>query len=489
MSDSANEGWVTRQDADLSSFQFGGGDGLSPETAYIISKAEHLLKLANDVNGGISYGGSYFRVTDDINLGGLSWRPVGYCIGPFDKREFCGVFNGEGHAVKGFVVENQGKRSSGLFGYIEYAVIQNLYVEDFEIKDGDSVGGVVGYAETSSVVSCYAEGKISSVSLSYAGGLVGLASSSVIENSVSSVSLDITGADASGGMCGYVYNGTKIANCEARGTFRATGLNGAGGFVGTVKDSSMENCHSKVALECVECVNTGGFGGYIRDCRVDWCTSRGGVVSGSERANILAGGFAGLTSGFLTRCVASGGVKKTGAKGSAGGFAGDIAGGSVYACCAGGGVTGEGCVGGFTGSMECSDGSATVENCYCLGSVTSCDNKSRSGGFVGLMNRRGGDPVVMRCYSFGELSPEVKGFTIKQSTGSIVDCVWRKDKLAFNGEREDGRGIQELSTEQFGDRGFFAGIGWSIFEGDEGVWLYLDEIIPRRPHLNGVPLL
>jgi hypothetical protein len=139
--------------------------------------------------------------------------------------------------------------------------------------------------------------------------------------------------------------------------------------------------------------------------------------------------------------------------------------------------------------MECREGSATVENCYCLGSVTSGEKGSRSGGFVGVMSRRGGDPVVTKCYSFGELSPLVKGFTVKQSIGSIVDCVWRRDVPAFNDECEDGRGIQELPTERFGDRGFFAGINWSIFDDNDGVWRYIDGITPRRPHLNGVPLL
>jgi hypothetical protein len=480
---------MTPRDANLSSLQFGGGDGLSLDTAYLVSNAEHLLKLARDVNGGISYGGSHFRVTDDIDLGGMNWRPVGYCAGPFDKREFCGVFDGGGHTVKGFVVENQEKRSAGLFGYIEYAVIQNLYVEDFEIKGGDSIGGVVGYAETSSVSSCYADGKISPVSLSNAGGIVGLASNSVIENNVSNVSGDVTGASAGGGMCGYVYNGTKIANCEARGTLHAAKSDSVGGFVGIAKDSSIENCHSKVALDCTECAQAGGFGGYIRGCRVDWCTAHSDVVSDNERASAVVGGFAGLTNGLLTRCAAAGAVKKTGTKGAVGGFAGDIAGGSIYACYAKGGVTGEGDVGGFAGAMECREGSATVENCYCLGPVTSSEKGSRSGGFVGVMNRRGGDPVVMRCYSFGELSPPVKGFTAKQSVGSIVDCVWRRDKLAFNDGCEDGRGIQELSTERFGDRGFFAGINWSIFDDNDGVWRYLDDVAPRRPHLNGVPLL
>jgi hypothetical protein len=462
---------------------------LSPETAYIISKAEHLRKLARDVNGGVSYGGSYFRVADDIDLGGASWRPAGYCTGPFDKREFCGVFDGAGHTVKGFVVENQGKRSAGLFGYIEYAVIQNLYVEGFEIKGGDSIGGIVGYAETSSITSCYADGKILPVSSSNAGGIVGLASNSVIENNVSNVFGDVSGASAVGGMCGYAYNGTKIANCEARGALHAVKSDGVGGFVGIAKDTSMENCHSKVALDCSECAQAGGFGGYIRDCRVDWCTAHRDVVSDNERAGAVVGGFAGLTSGLLTRCAAAGRVKKTGTKGAVGGFAGDITGGSIYACYARGGVTGEGSVGGFAGAMECREGSATVENCYCLGSVTSGEKLSRSGGFVGLMSRRGGDPVVMRCYSFGELSPPVKGFTVKQSAGSIVDCVWRRDKQAFNDECDDGRGIQELPTERFGDRDFFAGINWSIFDDNEGVWRYLDEVAPRRPHLNGVPLV
>jgi hypothetical protein len=202
--------------------------------------------------------------------------------------------------------------------------------------------------------------------------------------------------------------------------------------------------------------------------------------------NAVVGGFVGFTNSLLTRCAASGAVSKEGVKGSAGGFAGEITGGSVFACYAKGDVDSEGLVGGFVGSMECRQGQAAVENCYCAGAVSSKESRSQSGGFVGLMNRRGGDPVIMKSYSFGEASPMVKGFTVKYSTGGIVDCVWRRDSLKFNHDVEDGRGIQELSTEQFGDMRLFAGIGWNIYD-NESVWRYFDEITPKRPHLNGVP--
>jgi hypothetical protein len=447
----------------------------------------HLLKLAADVNSGISYRGSYFKLEGDIDLGGAPWEPIGYCSGPFDKREFSGVLNGNGLSIRNFVVDGQGDKSAGLFGYTEYALIQNLYVRDFVIQGGESVGGIVGYSETSTIAGCYAEGKIKSVS-SNAGGIVGLACNSRIENSVAAVFVNVTDGNAAGGLCGFAYNGVKLLSCESRAELRAKDMGDSGGFVGSIKDSTVENCHSKTNVLSLGCNNVVGFGGLIRNSRLDWCTAQGPVSAANEDGSSLVGGFVGFTNSVISRCIASGNVLKGGIMGSAGGVAGDVTRGSIYSSYSAGGVTGEGLVGGFAGAMSCNEGSSSIENCYSLGSVTANDKKTQAGGFIGNMRRQGGNVVITDCYSFGALALNVKGFTGQQSTGSIVDCVWRRDENGVNDYATDGRAIQEISTEQFSDGGFFSVIGWSILD-NNSIWCYVDEINPQRPHLSGLPVI
>ncbi|MDR1965574.1 MAG: hypothetical protein LBQ36_02585 [Synergistaceae bacterium] len=487
MLDSTYEKWIVPEHLDLTGVNFAGGDGLSLESAYIISKPVHLLKLAEDVNGGISYGGSHFRLSCDIDLGGIVWQPIGYSSGPFDKREFCGMFDGGGHAVSNFHVENQENKSAGLFGYVEYAVIQNLHVKSFTITEGESVGGVVGYGETSTVASCYAEGRITSSSTN-TGGLIGLACNCLLMNSASSVAIEASDGNVAGGLCGYVYNGGKIYNCESFGELKAVNMGEAGGFVGSIKDSALENCHSNVAVTASDCGNVGGFGGLIRNCRLDWCTAKGMVNAMNEETNALVGGFVGFTNSVITRCIAVGNVLKRGTMGAVGGFVGDIVRGSIYSSYSSGNVMGEGFVGGFVGSANCSEDVVTeIGNCYCLGSVTANESRSSAGGFIGIVRRLGGNVVISNCYSYGTLSQKVKGFTVRDSAGSIVDCVWRMDDDGVNDGRSDGRGIQSFTTEQFENADSFAGMGWSIYD-SESIWCFVDDVIPKRPHLNGLPV-
>ncbi|MDR2779968.1 MAG: hypothetical protein LBB28_02460, partial [Synergistaceae bacterium] len=328
MLDATYEKWIIPQYVDLFSIQFDGGDGKSPETAFLISKPVHMMKLSEAVCNGISYEGAHFRLGCDIDLGDTAWQPIGYCSGPFDKREFAGIFDGAGFAVKNFHIENQGAKSAGLFGYTEYAVIQNLYVLNFRISGGDSIGGVIGYSETSTVTGCYADGAIDSNS-SNIGGLVGLACNSVIMNSVSVSSVMAHDGNVVGGFCGYVYNGAKIYNCEARGLLKALSVGEAGGFVGSVKDSAISTCNSSVEIISSNCGNVGGFGGFIRNCRVDLCKADGKVNALNEETNAQAGGFVGFTNSIVTRCIASGDICKKGTMGAIGGFAGYVMRGSV----------------------------------------------------------------------------------------------------------------------------------------------------------------
>jgi len=52
------------------------GDG-TVDSPYEISKAEHLRYLALMVNNGEDYEGKLFQQTEDIDLSGENWKPIG----------------------------------------------------------------------------------------------------------------------------------------------------------------------------------------------------------------------------------------------------------------------------------------------------------------------------------------------------------------------------------------------------------------------------
>ena len=77
------------------------GSGTS-DAPYLITNAEDLNQLASDVNGGNSYSGKYFEMTNDIQFtGGKNYFTSigGYHNG--DYKYFSGHFDGKGNKVSG----------------------------------------------------------------------------------------------------------------------------------------------------------------------------------------------------------------------------------------------------------------------------------------------------------------------------------------------------------------------------------------------------
>lgn len=122
---------------------------------YQIGTPSELLWLADRVNGGS--GNQDAVLTNDIDMTGVKWTP----IGTKDKAFEWGEFDGQGHFITNLTVSDTSLEYTGLFGYVtDHATIKNLGVFG-EFSGGEYVGGIAGYSENSEITNCFFIGTVS----------------------------------------------------------------------------------------------------------------------------------------------------------------------------------------------------------------------------------------------------------------------------------------------------------------------------------------
>ena len=227
--------------------KFAGGTGTESDP-YQISNGAELAYLAQQVNGGTTYAGSFFTLTADIQLNndavptsGNQWTPIGK-PGKFRKPPipFSGAFDGQGHTVSGLYIESAAT-CQGLFGYIGTgATVQNLIVTGTVSVNSNIAGGIAGKVETGvTVTDCGFRGTVSA--LAYVGGIVGNCAGTVINcYNLGSVSgIQDSPLNVAGGIVGN-GSGATVSNCYNFGTVNAEGSGTAGGIVGS---GTAQNCY------------------------------------------------------------------------------------------------------------------------------------------------------------------------------------------------------------------------------------------------------
>ena len=165
---------------------------------YEVYNADGLLAWNKAVQGNLLLN---CTLTDDINLTGKEWTP----IGDYDNR-YTGTFDGGNHTITGLTI-NQYGNYVGMIDFLDSGgTVQNLTLENVNITGGDIVGSVVG-DNYGTVTACTASGNVSGTSR--IGGVVGYNNGTV--TACYHASGNVSGTSNVGGVVGYNISGTLTA--------------------------------------------------------------------------------------------------------------------------------------------------------------------------------------------------------------------------------------------------------------------------------------
>lgn len=274
-----------------------------------------------------------YRLTDDLDLAGVTFSGIGSADAPFTGR-----FDGQGHTVSNVTI--RGTENVGFFGVIKGATVKNLALTGLQATGEKRVGGLVGWSQAELNVqdrtksaaglvgNCTVSGTVSGRDT--VGGLVGLndgaydaetdfAIAGAIDKCTANVTVtgtedgSISDRAAIGGLVGQ--NDGAITKSAALSSVTAPGSNLVGGLVGS-NGGDIYDSHANGSVTGQG--NTGGFvgtsSGTVKD---SYCL---GDVVGTD-SNV--GGFAGSISA-VENAVSAGTV--TGGAGFAGTLSGQVTG-------------------------------------------------------------------------------------------------------------------------------------------------------------------
>lgn len=375
----------------LTKWNFTSDITLTVDWAVKIYTVEDLLKMGTYLNGD-------FILMNDIDLTSVNWNPIGTNSAPFT-----GHLDGNGHKISNLTIDtsNYTNRSSfGLFGYISFATIENLVIEDFEftsenIEKTYYVGALAGIDLTDFSSSTSEEPLIKGITTSgsyvvakqsssypvYAGGLFGKVSFERISNCKNFIS--ITNASYAGGLVGTATKMMYTLNSSNEGQINSTlyagGLLGKCGTAFYASESS-----NKADITSVQAA--GGLVGSVNYYAViTLCYNTGNITSTTDNTSLGAGGLIGC-------CYSTGGQALPSVE-----ISESYNRGNISAPCAGGllGVTYEikltnvynaGSVSGneYSGSIYAYSAVGSVKQCLGSGSVSGLAVESTIG--YGLAN-------------------------------------------------------------------------------------------------------
>gem|GEM_PF-2155842 len=259
-------------------------NGIEPAFAdgfYQIKNVENMLWFSSTVNKG--NGTINAVLTADIDMSDVKdWKPIG--VDP-DVAYFSGIFDGQGHTVKGCNFNTQLPiwDCGGLFGCVIYGTVKNVTVKGTLECNGDicSMFGTIGRAWSATI--------------------------SRVHSSLD-ITLPGTGYFGVGGIVGYAHDNTTITECTYSGTLTANNSTDAvGGILGRAAATTIVNCANWGTLSCQNsgCF-LGGILGWGNDASfggIQNCVSTGSVTCSAEEGGNVGALAATLDVSAEKKCV------------------------------------------------------------------------------------------------------------------------------------------------------------------------------------------
>lgn len=277
------------------------GDGTAV-FPYQINTISDLMGLSEMVAAGYDFEGSYFELTQDIDLGNIninngSWNPIGWYqqrteLSGAVSHKFKGNFDGAGNTIAGLKVSNSAYtlNNVGLFGAVEGGTIKNLTVAAGTVSGGDNAGILAGNISGDTIicnvtVSGYisARGDAGGIAGEVLGKKMAKSGTVTIENCFAD-GVTINSQQSNyyvGGIAGNVQYANLVDNVVLTYDGDASRIQGkgyVGGVVGRMNQSNVWNSYVDGTI--------GGNGG----------AAIGGIIGKYESGDLILARFAGTIS-------------------------------------------------------------------------------------------------------------------------------------------------------------------------------------------------
>ncbi len=212
---------------------------------YLISSPADLAKLSANLYFGYVepsntyyyYSGIYFKQTENIDMSGHYWRPIGGTNSSGGSSRFSGHYDGGGYEVSGLTTPtgySDAYSYQGLFGYVgaqnsstaSNTSITNVKVTNSSIRGYRYVGGIIGYVDYGSYIDvsyCWNDATV--YGHAFVGGIAGWAcpTNSYNTGSISGNS-NVGGIVGTGDSPAYCYNKGPV-----QGNTAVAGISGGDG--------------------------------------------------------------------------------------------------------------------------------------------------------------------------------------------------------------------------------------------------------------------
>ncbi|AJC74696.1 hypothetical protein AJ81_03885 [Pseudothermotoga hypogea DSM 11164 = NBRC 106472] len=427
--------------------EFGGGYG-TQDDPWIIVNVWQLDNMRHYVDPSTP---RHYKQMRDLDLNDLiarvtpteaNWTPVD-SMGP--DKPFNGSYNGMGFSIKNMVVltgNNTSDRYSGFFGRLFEATITNVVFENAQVDYADAfdAGVLAGRIDDSTIDNVIVlNSRVSQAS--YMGGLVGFASSSTFKNCSVQVILNSPQANPSFYVGGFVGDSSfsNFQNCTVRSSAITGKSTRIGGFAANSDTSVFQNCRFQGTIEDVTATYVGGFVAYaeqdedlsvnvFEDCAVSASLSAQRDTSTMDMVRI--GGFVGFIDAVkrisFKTCVVQADIEVPHYGFTAGGFFAEISGlNTFHQCGFQGSITGNSeefsDIGGFGGfAYNPATGEVNIQECYARFEVNA-DSNARVAGFLSMTD--GNNITIKNCYAKGSTSAQAQsaGFLRMNTLDQVPD--------------------------------------------------------------------